>query len=307
MQLLAPGDIFLLRGSGRLADIGAAGGLFGHVMVVTSLPHCVRRGTAEAESLRTVWPRGEDCEEVWRVGTIESTRRERGLHETDSIVAITPRAGGGGGLVLVGECTRQGELSVVDSDEVVDVWQAPAELRSRVHPGMVQEVVAEMKAQMREANWSMLTAARAALTAARVSAGDDKVRTLEEIQACWSNGPICTSVALICWQRCLCRVAAAANGGISYAAVAEAVDLILRWMPLKADRTLPGDLVCMLMATGWRLMEQVAQPEGPGVRPQLARKPGWPVPESLACKQQQLQASLAAEAYGVRLGELVSL
>ena len=77
--LVAPGDVLLMRGSGRISDIGNAGGFMGHVLVVTATPVAVRHGTPEAEQLSAVWPK--EAKALWKVGTVESTRREQGLYE----------------------------------------------------------------------------------------------------------------------------------------------------------------------------------------------------------------------------------
>lgn len=247
-------------------------------MVATSHAQCIRLGTPQAEFFLPVWPSNDDCTEVWRVGTIESTRREHGLHETESLFAVDARAGT---MRLVGEVNKHGDLTAIDCCELVVVWKAPTELRGLVPPGLVQDVVAAMRAQMREANWSMLTAARAAFQDAAIAVGEG----MEAIEACWTVAPICTSVAIICWQRCLLHAARAQGRGDS-----GAVELILRWMPLKADRALPSDLVCTLIATGWSLLEKVGDSD--------------PLYRS---KFIELLASPACDRFQVQPGQTVSL
>ena len=41
---------------------------------------------------------------------------------------------------------------------------------------------------------------------------------------------------------------------------AASLDFILKWMPLKADRGLPGDLVTAMQSAGWVRVAQVKSP-----------------------------------------------
>ena len=89
--LMAPGDVLLMNGSGRgLLEIGNAGGFMGHVLVVTATPSVVRQGTAESEPLAAVWP--QEAKALWKVATVESTRRETGLYECAGASLLRPMA-----------------------------------------------------------------------------------------------------------------------------------------------------------------------------------------------------------------------
>lgn len=234
---ICPGDILFVGGRGRVLETGNAGGLFGHVMVVVKRPMSVRWGSYDAEHLRDAWP--EDAAELWRVSTMESTRREQGLYQSDALLMVEPRTNA---LILVGELNRRGEVSDCDH-EPVEVWQSPKALRTALRLDIIESVLADMEAAMSSSNWSMTTAARAAFLSAKVTRLSDSASTLKEIQACWNEDPICTSVAIIFWQRYLCKLVENSEG--------RAVDLILRWMPLKADRGLPGELTSILDSAGW--------------------------------------------------------
>merc|ERR1740130_2021381 len=97
------------------------------------------------------------------------------------------------------------------------------------------QVLSDMKDN--EASWSHFTAALAVLASAKLESaeGVQPEQTMEMVRGCWKREPICTSVVIIFWQRYLCELVAGSEQ--------QALDLILRWMPLKADRGLPGDLL----------------------------------------------------------------
>merc|ERR1712194_200589 len=80
-------------------------------------------------------------------------------------------------------------------------------------------------------------------------------QVLEEIRACWDEEPICTSVVVTFWQRYLCKLAQAAI--ITRGCLVDPAKLVLKWMPLKADRVLPGELFTTMQACGWVMLSQV--------------------------------------------------
>lgn len=253
--LMAPGDVLITkatsvadRGLGCLAGLGAAGGFMGHALLVVSPPASVWQQAPEVLAVRDAWPSMLDeseTSEIWRVRTLESTRSERGLHTADALLCVTRSTGQ---LVLLGEIDQDGgALSLMESPVPVELWQSPGELRGSLRLDFVDEVLIEMKAG--EADWSAVTAARALLASAGV-AGRGVAQTLEEVQAGWREDPICTSVVIAFWQRYLCKFAKVAHNQT-------AIDLIRRWMPLRCDRVLPGDLVSSLQSTGWILILQI--------------------------------------------------
>jgi hypothetical protein len=244
--MMAPGDVLAVKGQGRLTEIGTAHGMLGHVLLVLAPPNNVLKNSDEGLSLQAVWPSPE-VEEIWRVRTLESTRSEQGLHEAEMLLYVER---GSGQLVLVGELQNDGTL-VLTEHEPVELWQSPAELRSQIRVDVMVRVLSDMKAN--EASWSHITVARALLSSANLSAAPGKtVETLEMVRECWKREPICTSVVIIFWQRYLCELAAAKEDDHQ-----QTLDLILRWMPLKADRGLPGDLLGAMRSVGWVTVAQV--------------------------------------------------
>jgi hypothetical protein len=174
---------------------------------------------------------------------LESTRSIERLHEVDLLMRTDESTKQ---FILFGELTIDGDLYIIDN-ESVELWQSPLKLRTCLRLDLMHQVVAEMKACT--GSWSVATAAKALFLSANRFNSSDKVELLSEIQSCWGADPICTSVVIIFWQQYLCKVA---NGLHAPAeAKAHASDLILKFMPLKADRSLPGDVLRVLNECGW--------------------------------------------------------
>jgi hypothetical protein len=250
---LKPGDVLFQKGEATgIWRIGATGGVMGHVVVVVSQPTRLARQSELHQALQEAHP--SELPELWRISTVESTRRERGLHHTELFAYASPHAGH---LVLVGELGRDGQISSFDREQM-QVWQSPSEVRHRASPELVSEVLKDMEADARD--WSYATAARAVLLPADSFRGGSSDEVFAEIKACWKAEPICTSVVISFWQRLLSLVARRdAHRSNSDDGDKDALDLILRWMPLKADRGLPGELLQCMDKCGWRKMKTVTE------------------------------------------------
>lgn len=259
---MAPGDVLLVQGNGGLMRLGTASGLMGHVMLVASWPQVVHKDSEFASQLEVCWPAG--VEELYRMNALECSRNREGLHEADVLVFADPRTGV---LTLLGEV----EVNHVEvCNENVELWQPPADLRAAVTPAIIDETVRDMKASS-SASWSWATAARALLKSTAGTPndelfswtpGDEEEGVLQEMRQSWATAPICTSVVISFWQRVICQVAPRiaegsvrreASSGLTHVSMQAApmVGLILRWMPCKADRSLPGTLVESMRRCGW--------------------------------------------------------
>lgn len=214
--------------------IGQNGGFLGHVMVALSCMERVGRSSADAAVLRGV---GVSPDSVWRLSTMECTRSEVGLHKTVIFVKQHDNK-----LTLMAEIQPgdSSSVGVFDAEDHVEAWQSPPELRSALRRELMAQALAEM-AEL-DCSWSLLTAARALLTSSKLTSIEDD-ELLEEIQDGWTSSPICTTIAIAFWQRYLCKLAAVT--GQSAAA------LVRRWMPIRADAVLPGDLLSTIQACGW--------------------------------------------------------
>lgn len=235
---ISPGDVLCVRGEDRISAIGAVGGFMGHVLVAMSLPRPVSWFGSEADDLRCLWPH-RDISLVWRLTTMESSRRNRGLHLTEMLL----QQDCGGQLRLIGENRQNSEY--IEYDDPVEVWQAPAELRAQFRMDIMVQVVEDMK--VNEASWSLSTAARALFLLAGVGGRTDRSAVLQELQDCWMKEPICTSVVITFWQRYLCKLSAIT--------LQDPADLVIKWMPLKADRALPGELLGTMLRVGWTMLD----------------------------------------------------
>eukprot|EP00931_Biecheleriopsis_adriatica_P074523 TRINITY_DN4855_c0_g1_i1.p1 TRINITY_DN4855_c0_g1~~TRINITY_DN4855_c0_g1_i1.p1 ORF type:complete len:664 (-),score=127.46 TRINITY_DN4855_c0_g1_i1:21-1985(-) len=358
--MLAPGDVLVVRGSGRLADIGAAGGFMGHVLVCVSAPRAVPQHSQEAHALASLWPKSATA--LWLVRTMESTRREAGLWECNSVVYICPSSRR---LILVGEVELDGDVCAFDSQENVEIWQSPHELRVDLNVEVMGRILADMRKN--QASWSATTAARAVLTSAKIPQKPDPLQTMEDVASCWDRAPICTSVVISFWQRYLQAIAAllcrrempppdprsmpekvfcsgekvvywsssyqywcdavvkvlhhnsdgelhcytldvkqgALPGNVrrppsAKKVAAKASALVLKHMPLKADRALPGELLKSMQAAGWICMLQV---------PMIFRQTIVPAPAPIPAPvymPMQLQPSSSAAVLQPRASESVA-
>lgn len=242
------GDIIVARSNGCMLQIGAMGGHFGHVMVVTAEATCIQSGTVKAMELQGVWPKQET--HIWSVPVVESTRGVEGLRETTLLVCPDRT---NGTIKVIADLSSDDELCQCDEDDVIEVWQSPTQLRDLLNlcqsrSNIMEETFAEIRKLLGNANWSEMTAVRAALMPAALDSNLYGVQALAQVQSSWSTPPICTSVAIIFWQRLLCKLAVCSNRGSDPEA---SMAMIQRWMPVRADRSLPGDLCEALLNSGW--------------------------------------------------------
>mmetsp|Transcript_29893 Transcript_29893/g.58685 ORF Transcript_29893/g.58685 Transcript_29893/m.58685 type:complete len:543 (-) Transcript_29893:214-1842(-) len=249
--LMAPGDVLVVCGQGDLFEIGTIRGFLSHVMLVTSAPVSVP--PSFLVKLKPLWP-GDCMPEIWRVATLECTRSVAGMHSAEMLLAVTPRDRQ---LRILGELDKTGQVTVCFG--MVELWQSPEDVRAALCADLVNSIVAGLSAS--QACWSATTAIRAAVMSSEPVEKSTAVETLQEIQACWYKPPICTSVVITFWQQYLCLLVARSpldcldmehRSSTSFSANAvEAVGLIYKFMPLLADRTLPGDLVRSMRDCGW--------------------------------------------------------
>lgn len=246
--VVGPGDVVFIRGSGnRLLELGTAGGFLGHVQVVIAPAERLSPASAEVKELvaegvldSSKLPAGEA---LWKIRTIESTRSHIGLHTSDLILRESCQ----GQFRLLCELSAEQEVSLQEiyqlEDAPVELWRSPEAARALLRPDLLAEVLAEMRAAQQ--CWSFATAARAVLQGAELRQVDGvrPFQLLKDVKACWQQAPICTSIVVVFWQRYICRYARATRQS--------EIDLIMRWMPLKADRGLPGELLAVLRKCGW--------------------------------------------------------
>jgi len=143
---------------------------------------------------------------------------------------------------------------VLTDPEQVELWQSPTELRAQIRLDLMAKVITEMK--LNQACWSHVTAARSVLTSARIVPTEDRNRTMEHVRFCWTREPICTTLVIVFWQRYICELVQN-SVPLACGQNADALDLIMRWMPLKADRSLPGDLLGAMRCGGWVSLAQI--------------------------------------------------
>jgi hypothetical protein len=268
--MMLPGDVLVASDGGRLVDIGRAGGFLGHVLIIASRPRCIPRHSSASREFESLWP-GHGVAEIWAVDIVESFRGAEGLHEATILLYVEED----GRLILFGERSLHHGLWSQDH-EALQLWQSPAELRTSLRIDLMMQALSEMRAQIGASNWSVTTAARALFTSATLNANESKA----EVAACWKQEPICTSVVISLWQRYLCKFAEVTKS-------TSPIDLIRRWMPLKADRGLPGELLTAMSQAGWVCVVHFA-PSPPVSKAELpVNKSLFDVPlTALSCKSQ---------------------
>lgn len=241
--------------------LGATGGYMGHVLLATSTPRPVHRGTTEAMGYQGVWPEHHDVRTLWRVSTIESTRAQEGFHESIYLIYIDDKTGR---IITCGE-EHHDQYIKFEFPVKMEVWQCPRALRTGFRLDIMHFVLAQMK--QHEASWSWTTAVRAFFLSAQVQETGrrtcvDAETALDDIQECWKKDPICTSMVVVFWQRYICELAGLHNSH-SNAAEVRALDWIMQFMPLKSDRALPGDVVGAMEQCGWVLVSRLPEPTVP--------------------------------------------
>lgn len=249
---ISHGDVLFIKGSGGIVDIGTAAGILGHVVLALASPERLAQTSYEVAELLRVWPT-LDVSQVWLLQTVDCSRDRAGLHRSKLLLYVDARMSR---FLLLGEKSEMEDeerLTFLEQEEV-SIWQSPPELRSRLQHSDVVSILEDMKAT--EQSWSFATAARAFLTtvgARPLSQGSrscaERSRLLQELRDCWEEAPICTSVVIVFWQRYISTIA--------HATGQDELELILRWMPMKADRGLPGDLLGAMRRSGWTCKERI--------------------------------------------------
>lgn len=243
---ILPGDVLTVQGSGRLLNVGVQGGLLGHAMLALASPEAVIQNSVLGERLGDEWPKG--VETLWKVPAIECSRGTSGLQRIEVLLYLDPQDRR---LMLLGDVIKDDsdedgiDIRLVDF-ETVDIWQSPRELRESFSVKLMERVLHEMHSF--DGPWSFSTALRAIFTSATLSRSWSNGELLEHVKTCWETAPICTSVPIIFWQRYLCGTADAKGDS--------AGRLIRKWMPLSADRSLPGELVTAMRKSGWNRVDK---------------------------------------------------
>jgi len=210
---------------------------------VTGQPKRIESGSVEQREIRSIWPRCRQEPQVWKVPILESTRLRSGLCASEVILHIEPHSGR---LSMIGELVpldkNNVHLGIVEA-EAVELWQSPTSFRGKIHMDLVRVVLEEMLAM--GASWSYATAAQALFyrSAALDTEGVDSIELMELICGSWEAPPICTSIVISFWQRYVCKLA--------HKTGSSGLGLILQCMPLRADRTLPGELLSTMESCGW--------------------------------------------------------
>jgi len=187
--------------------------------------------------------------DLYMVSIVECCRNAQGLTENDLVLSIEAS----GRICMVGDysrekCTQGGDVILYQEHKELLVWRSPARFRGEHFRFDVMNTVLDEMRSIQQ-SWSWSTALRAVFLSSEISSEPTKTLTLDEIQNSWKAEPICTSVIVIFWQRYLHKLAALQStepDSVGY-------KLILQFMPIRADRVLPGELLSSMLSTGWSL------------------------------------------------------
>lgn len=147
---------------------------------------------------------------------------------------------------------------------------------SRMDPAAFQEA---MEVSEETGSYGPLTALMVSMTdgilePARYPDKESRAALLMRLRECWGKARICSSVAIIVWQRYfdLLRI------GDSDVASSAVVQDILRWMPLMANKASPSRLVEVLTRCGWLLQDDLFVVPEPSVPDSVASDQSQPEP-----------------------------
>mmetsp|Transcript_25217 Transcript_25217/g.46272 ORF Transcript_25217/g.46272 Transcript_25217/m.46272 type:complete len:501 (-) Transcript_25217:64-1566(-) len=188
---------------------------------------------------------------------IESTRSSRGKEQiwypSRKFFARNKRAGQA---FWVAE-------TYMDEGDLLELAYEPVQVKLLLHPlrpghggpTFVPEAFVEaMKLSAKDSkHWSIKTALKgfrskkkSLIEAESHSDRESRIELLQDLRRRWDERPICSSVAIIVWQRYFDLAA-----GHGPDAEDRAAQDIIRWMPLLPDKTLPAILIQELSKCGW--------------------------------------------------------
>merc|ERR1719433_360246 len=194
--------------------------------------------------------------EVFQCLTIESTQSRQG-EDTDWYPATTYFQRVDGETVVVADlATGSDELQVADP---------PVALKVLLHP--LRDGRFNHQAFSKAVDWGSETARKYGknqavkawlaqalnngkadvLTAEAFPDEESRADLLEDLHTSWGKRPICSAVCIKVWQMYF------ELQGRSAGQLDEAVQEILRWMPVYSDKTTPGALLRALTRHGWVL------------------------------------------------------
>jgi len=238
---LCPGDVLSMIDDGfAITRLGAAGGYMGHVLLVASHPRPVQKRSAVGKAFQEFRENGDNA--LFMVGIVECSRSEEGLTENDLVLSVDKA----GRVKMCGEVSYDGEdMFHHEQSKEVHIWQSPSCFRgSSLRLDVMCMVLQDMRSNQQ--NWSWSTAVRAFLFSGEISSHSASSMTMKDIEDSWKTEPICTSVVVIFWQRYLQKLASLES--------TDPLHLILQFMPLLADRVLPGELHSTMLTKGWSML-----------------------------------------------------
>jgi hypothetical protein len=203
--------------------------------------------------------------DVFSCPTIESNRHLKGerfvWYAATSLYARDQRTGQ---MFLVGD--------VPEGSRIIEVAQKHVPVKLLLHPlrrghggpAIVPALFerAVMDLAINSTHWSLrtalnaITSSRTALDPADYPTPNDREQLMDELEQSWESRPICSAAAVCIWQRYF-QLFSEQTGPPS-TAKDRAAQLILQWIPMIPDQTMPSLLVKVLTRCRWILKGSLA-------------------------------------------------
>lgn len=196
--------------------------------------------------------------DIFSCETIESTRALKGKEIVWYVAtAFFARNRQTGEAVIVADIDR--------GSNQMAIWAEPVKVKLLMHPlrpghggpafnPQAFQKALEVSAEVSK-HWSLKTAVKGimsrnnkknALDPDDYPTPESRLALLQDVERRWELRPICSSVAIMVWQR-YCKLIS----GNGPQAADVAAQHILNWMPLLSDKTLPSALIKELSKCGW--------------------------------------------------------
>uniref|UniRef100_A0A7S1AFN9 Uncharacterized protein n=1 Tax=Noctiluca scintillans TaxID=2966 RepID=A0A7S1AFN9_NOCSC len=191
--------------------------------------------------------------------TVEATQGNRSENMNWYLSRVYMALGPAGSLEVVGEWAH-GQKTVCTFEEHLPVKVLLHPLRAgfggpELDPQVFETVVTQAAEESRPYGWRTAVkafAGRKALNPQSVQSKEQRAKLLQELQKRWKAQPICSSVAIIVWQKYFLEKSREADPSFGEDL---AVQQILRYMPVYCDNTTPSSLLKTLTSCGWVLHE----------------------------------------------------
>lgn len=235
-QYIAPGDILVARSD--------CNDILGHMLLAVAPPIALWRNSVKAQDLVDIWSNADNVcrdsnasvSQLWRISCIKESvttslgsRKHNCEFEVDIFLVVEPKTCR---MVVVGEMLKSTSALMPLAHQAYDLWQSPLELRRSLRLDLMAQVFDDIRFCQQPND-------------------QDVSQTLASQQRSMRSS---VYVIVIFWQRYLRKLAETVNSNGVADCSEQPIDLILRWMPARADCVVLGELLDSMKRTGWICM-----------------------------------------------------